>query len=390
MRHAVAVRQHRAVRQHHALRARRRCRRCRSGRPAGPGGICSTSARSSGEVARRSAIELGPGWRGAGPAALRRRASHARPAGRGRRPARPRPAPARASAAVETMAARAPELRRICAWSAGSVGGVGRHGDRADRHDGGVGDDEFGPVLADQQHAVARRDAAGAQPGGDGGDAQGEFAPVHRARHRRASGAAWLARPPPLPVSSSMAGRLLHSRRRAAGHHRPPHGCRPTRVPARLVHAHAAGLSPTIVASGARVRAVPDCRERLAMPRWPICVLRDPDPSARHAAPRAARCRGRRRRAAGLGPLRPLSAPEIRALAADLDRAEARGPAFQPRHAGTARRRCRAMRWPPAIADYERIEEVLGRVDDLRPAGLLRRCAGRRRMAASTRPCRSG
>ena len=35
------------------------------------------------------------------------------------------------------------------------VGGVGRHGDAARRHDREVGDQPFGPVLADQRDAVA-------------------------------------------------------------------------------------------------------------------------------------------------------------------------------------------------------------------------------------------
>ena len=60
---------------------------------------------------------------------------------------------------VETITARAPALSEDMAVIALGVGGVGRHGDAARGHDREVGDQPFGPVLADQ-HRPGRRASA--------------------------------------------------------------------------------------------------------------------------------------------------------------------------------------------------------------------------------------
>ena len=43
------------------------------------------------------------------------------------------------------------------------IGDIGRHGHGADGHDRRIGNREFRPVFGNQQHAIPRRNALGAQ-----------------------------------------------------------------------------------------------------------------------------------------------------------------------------------------------------------------------------------
>ena len=183
-----------------------RIERCGSitpfGRAAGAGGVDQAGQRRGGDAGRFQRDVVGR--RGdrrparpreqptgeppaAAPAAIH---DHQQVQAAGRRPAS-RSLPART--AVETMAARAPLSRRICAWSVDRVGGVGGHRHGADRHQRGLGDRVFRAVLRDDHHPVAGGHPGGAQLPRAGRRQPAELAPGDavpvRRRGRRAASA---------------------------------------------------------------------------------------------------------------------------------------------------------------------------------------------------------
>ena len=185
---APAVRQDRSGAAASRPSARRRCRRCRSGRPAHRAGSPPPRRRCR-PAARRRATRAAQGSDARRPlGAVGGRPSP--PAGRGRRSRRPARSRS-ARAAVETIAARGAAVAQDVGVIVDGVGGVGRHRHGADRHQRGLGDRVFRPVLGTDQHPVAGRHAGGAQAAARRTAACGRIRPRScRARRRRGTPAA--------------------------------------------------------------------------------------------------------------------------------------------------------------------------------------------------------
>ena len=340
---AAAVRQDRAVRQHHPL-----------GRAAGAGGVDQAGQRVGGDRRRLGGDVVG----------VARVGDQRRPGGDGqRRVGRTAPCDQQ----VERAGQRHPlgqrggrHHRHAGAGIAQDmgvvghrVGGVGRHRHRPDGHQRGLDDRVFGPVLRHDHHPVARRHAGGAQRPRHARRPGGRIRPRScRARRRRARRAASAG-------PASCARPVEHHRRQVrplrqirAGSH--PHSDTPARSRAARAPCRRGPLTSP------RITYV--CRTT----RWTGRNIRMPDSQCR-APPTG--------RAAELPSwdLRDLyPSPDSPEIARDLDRAEADARAFAAAHAGRLAAYSGAA-LAGAIADYERIEEVLGRRDVVRPVAVQRR-----------------
>ena len=304
----------------------------------------ASSAMSSGGAV--SAAEQQQPWQQARPAG-----TPASPAGAvhhhqqvqaaGRAPRLAQPAGQRAD---ETIAARAPQSRRMCAWSVDRVGGVGRHRHGADRHQRGLGDRVFragSPRTITTRSPAARRPRAGCR-------AQEAASRPNSPQVMRVPG----------PSRKARSSRLVRPGAGQAEHHRGQ--VRPGRIaaprllpPLRPPSARGQGAelplrlplpAPSRPSSDANIQHQPGRLPVLAYMEQAVPPPEGPMPDATPVPIRPGR-------AAGLGPVRPLpgarTAPEVEA---DFARADAAGTRVRRRPCRQAGRRCRAPRWPPRSA----------------------------------------